>query len=156
VIHANVFNRGFNSSFTGGDAKELFSTAHPCANGNQSNHLTTAADMSEASLEDLCIQISDAVDSRGLKFSNKPKALMVPNALQFEAHRVVKSVLQNDTAQNAVNVLKLLNIFPGGIIVNPYLTDTDAFFVTADCDDGLTHYSSWEAEFDKDNDFETN
>lgn len=155
VIHANVFNRAFNTSFTGGDGKAMIVSDHPNANGSQSNVLTTAADLSEASLEDLAIQISDSVDSRGLRFSNKPRTLLVPNALQFEAHRIVKSVLQNDTANNAINVLKMLNTFSGGIVVNPYLTDTDAYFVTTDCDDGLTHYTSWEAEFDKDNDFET-
>lgn len=155
VVHANVFNRAFNTSFTGGDGKALLVTDHPTANGTQSNVLTVAADISEASLEDLAIQIADAVDSRGLKFLNKPRSLIVPNALQYEANRIIKSVLQNDTANNAVNVLKMLNVFPEGIVVNPYLTDTDAWFIRTDCPDGLTHYTRKSAEFDKDNDFDT-
>jgi hypothetical protein len=155
VIHANVFNRAFNSTYTFGDGVEMISTAHPTAIGNQSNKLTTNADISEASVEDLCIQIADAVDSRGLRFLNKPRSLIVPNALWFEANRIVKSVLQNDTANNAVNVIKMLNVFPDGIIQWPHLTDADAWFIRTDCPDGLTHYTRMEAVFDKDNDFDT-
>jgi len=155
TIHAQVLNRAFNSSYTGGDGVELIATTHPTDSGNQSNHLTVAADLSEASIEDLCIQIADAVDSRGLKFSNKPRCLIVPNNLMFEANRIVKSVLQNDTANNAVNVIKMLNIFPDGIVVWPYLTDTDAWFIKTDCMDGMTHFDRMPATFDRDNDFDT-
>jgi hypothetical protein len=155
VVHANVFNRAFNATFTGGDGVSLLNASHPTASGNQSNILAVAADISEAALEDLCIQIADAVDSRGLRFANKPRCLLVPNALRFEANRIVKSVLQNDTNNNAVNVLKMLNEFPDGIIVNPYFTDTDAWFIRTDCPDGLTHYTRMPATFDQDNDFDT-
>src|SRR6185437_4188628 len=48
-VGANVYNRAFNSTFTGGDAQPLVSTAHPTTTGgNQSNQLTTSADLSEA------------------------------------------------------------------------------------------------------------
>jgi hypothetical protein len=155
TIHANVFNRAFNSTFTGGDGVELLSAAHPTASGNQSNILTVAADISEAALEDLCTQIMDAKDSRGLRFSNVPQCLLVPNALWWEANRIVKSVQQNDTANNATNVLRQENVFPDGIIKNAYFTDPDAYFIRTNCPDGLTHYTRMAAEFDKDNDFDT-
>lgn len=155
TIHANVFNRAFNSSYTGGDGVSMISASHPTDAGNQSNILTVAADMSEASLEDLCIQIADATDARGLKFANKPDCLKVANGNMFEANRIVKSVLQNDTANNAVNAIRLMNVFPGGIVVNPYFTDPDAWFIRTDCDEGLTHYTREEALFDQDNDFDS-
>lgn len=155
TIHANVFNRAFNSTYTGGDGVCMVSSAHPTDSGNQSNVLAVAADISEASIEDLCVQISNAVDSRGMHFANKPRALLVPNQLVFEANRIVKSTGQNDTANNAVNVIKLLNMFPDGIIANPYFSDPDAWFIRADCMEGLTHYTRMEAAFDKDNDFDT-
>lgn len=155
TIHAQVFSRAFNSSFTGGDGVCMLSASHPTDAGNQSNVIATAADMSEASIEDLCVQISNAVDSRGMHFANKPKALLVPNALMFEADRVVKSTLQNDTAMNAINAIKLRNTFPDGVIVNPYFSDTDAWFIRTDCMDGLTHYTRMDAAFDKDNEFDT-
>jgi hypothetical protein len=155
VIHANVFNRAFNSTFTGGDGVELISASHPTASGNQSNILTVAADLSEAALEDMVTQIMDAKDSRGLRFSNIPQCLLVPNALWWEANRIVKSVQQNDTANNATNVLRQENVFPDGIIRNPYFTDPDAYFIRTNCPEGLTHYTRMAAQFDKDNDFDT-
>lgn len=156
TVHANILNRAFNSTYTGGDGVELISTAHPTASGNQSNELTTAADLSEASIEDLCIQIAGMTDSRGLKNVNiSPEQLIVPRELWFEANRIVKSVLQNDTANNAVNVIKMLNVFPKGILMWRYLTDADAWFIKTDCMEGLTHYNRMAWEFDRDSDFET-
>lgn len=154
-IHAAIFNRAFNSSYVGGDAVEMISTAHPTPSGNQSNELTIAADLSEASIEDLVIQIMDTRDARGLRIPNNPMQLIIPNAYHFEANRIVKSVLQNDTSNNAVNVLKMLNTFPKGILTNRYLLDTDAWFIQTDMPEGLTHYTRMPWTFDKDNDFET-
>jgi hypothetical protein len=37
VSSANVFNRAFNSSYTGGDAVSMINSAHPTTSGNQSN-----------------------------------------------------------------------------------------------------------------------
>lgn len=154
-VGANVYNRGFNSAFTGGDGVEFFSTAHPTLSGNQSNHLTIAADLSEASLEDLIIQIMGATNDRGLKISLMAQALVVPRQLYFEANRIIKSTLQNDSANNAVNVLKATNAIPKGIKVNHYLTDQDAFFVRTNAPRGAIHYEREAVTFDKENDFDT-
>jgi hypothetical protein len=66
-VGANVLNRAFNSSYLGGDGVELLSLVHPTTDGTQSNHLTVAADLSEASLEDMLIQIMLATDDSGLE-----------------------------------------------------------------------------------------
>src|SRR3990167_5822100 len=143
TVHANILNRGFSSSYlmTGGDGVEMFSTAHPTLSGNQSNHLTTAADLSEAALEDLGIQIMNNKNNRGLRIAIKPQCLIVPPNLWFEANRIVKSILQNDSANNAINVIHSTNMFPKGIIVNHYLSDTDAWFIKTDAPRGLMHFS---------------
>jgi hypothetical protein len=154
-VVANLYNRAFNSSYTGGDGKELLATDHPSLNGNWSNELATAADLSEASLEDLAIQIGQATNSRGLKISIKPKSLIIPVQLQFEAARILKSTLQNDTANNAINALRAMGMFPDGVKVNHYLTDADAFFIRTDVDDGLKLFQREEAEFAQDEDFDT-
>jgi hypothetical protein len=153
TVHANVFNRAFNAAYTGGDGVSLISTAHPTASGNQSNALTTAADLSESAIEDLITQIKLAVNSRGLRISLKPRKLVIPSALWWDANRILQSTLQNDSANNAINVVK--GVFPEGIVESPYLTDTDAWFVITDNTDGLTHYTRMEAEFDRDQDFDT-
>jgi hypothetical protein len=154
-VGANVLNRGFNSSYTGGDAKELFATDHPLAlGGTWSNELSPAADFSEASMEDLAIQIMNATNPRGLKISLMPKRLIMPTALVFEAERVLKSQLQNDTANNAINALKAKGIIPE-VAVNHYLTDTDAFYIKTNVPNGLTWFDREAVEFAQDNDGDT-
>ena len=154
-VAANVYNRGFNSSYTGGDGTELLATDHSTLSGSQSNELATAADMSEASLEDLCIQIMGATNDRGLKISLMPKSLIVPRQLWFEANRILKSTLQNDTANNAVNVLKATNALPGGIKVNHYLTDADAFFIRTNAPQGMIMFDRDHIPLERENDFNT-
>ena len=154
-VAANVYNRGFNSNFVFGDAVELFSTAHPTLSGDQSNHLTTAADLSEASLEDLIIQIMGATNDRGLKVSLMAKGLCVPRQLWFEANRILKSTLQNDTANNALNVLKATNALPDGIKVNHYFSDPDAWFLRTNAPRGQIGYTREPVDFSQDNDYDT-
>jgi hypothetical protein len=152
IVHANVLNRAFSSSYAGGDGVELCATTHPSVAGNQSNKLATAADLSEASLEDMIIQINGATDSRGLKINIMPKNLIVPRQLEFDAARIMKSMLTPDSANNAMNVVR------GSIrdtIMWRYLTDEDAWFVDTDCPEGLTHYTRMAATFDEDPDFDT-
>lgn len=154
-VGANVLNRGFNSSFTGGDGKELFATDHPTVDGTQSNELATAADFSEASLEDLLIQISNAKNSRGLRISLKGQKLIVPPNLQFEAQRVLKSELRVGTADNDINAHRSMGMLPEGYCVNNYLTDTDAWFVRTNAPNGLCGFDRETISFTKDNDFDT-
>jgi hypothetical protein len=154
-VGANVWNRGFNSSYLGGDGVELFSNAHPTVNGTQSNILAVASDLNEASIEDMVIQIMDSRNSRGLRFSNMPRCLIVPRSLWFEANRVLKSTLQNDTANNALNVLKSTNTFPEGIKMNHYLSDQDAWFIRTNCKNGMTVFDRDIQPFMQDNDFDT-
>jgi len=157
TVVANWFNRGFDTGYpVGPDAKPMFSASHPSTSGNQSNLLATPADMSEASLEDLVIQINGAVDDRGNKVVLQTQTLMIPRQLEFEAARILKSINQNDTANNAVNALRVMGTFPGGFKVNNFFTDPDAFFIKTDLTDGeLTLFQRRELEFTKDNDFGT-
>jgi hypothetical protein len=153
-VGANIYNRAFNSTYTGGDGVELLSTAHVTVSGNQSNELATAADLSEASLEDLCIQIMDATDFKGLKINVRPKCLVIPTALAYDAQRILKSQLRSGSADNDVNALKLAGSIPE-IVVNNFLTDSDAWFVKTDVQDGLVWYDREAVQFTKDTDFDT-
>mgnify|MGYP003140070544 CR=1 FL=1 len=57
VKAANVLNNAFNPSFTGGDGVELCSAVHPLLSGGTfANELSTAADLSETSLEQSLIE----------------------------------------------------------------------------------------------------
>ena len=154
-VFANVLNRGFNSSYTGGDGKELFATDHPTLDGTQSNELAVSADLSEASLEDLLTLIRGAKDSRGLRIQLKGQMLIVPPELEFEATRIVSSVNQSGTANNDINAMKELGMLPQGIVVWDYLTDADAFFVKTDANEGLIRQMRRAVRFEQDNDFDT-
>lgn len=153
-VGANVYNRVINASYPGGDAVALGSTAHPSVSGNQSNILSTAADLSEASLEDLTIQIMDAVDPKGLKISLTPQCLVVPTALVYDAERILKSQLRSGTADNDVNALRAMGVIPK-VVVNHYLTDPDQWFIRTNAPDGLCWFDREAVQFTKDSDFDT-
>lgn len=152
---ANIFSQGFSTVNTFGDGKEAFALDHPTLAGNQQNELTIAANLSEKALEDLCILTGQAKNNRGLQIAIRPQMLLVPPALQFEANRILESTLQNDTANNATNALRNTGMFPEGILVNPYLTSTKAFFVKTDAPNGFKGFDRMLAEFGEDNDSDT-
>jgi hypothetical protein len=155
TVGANVLNRAFTAAYAGGDGKELVATDHPTANGTQSNELTVAADLSETALEDLFIQIMNATDTRGLRISLKPRKLIVAPANAFNAERILKSALQNDTANNAVNAMRSMGLLPEGAMTWSFLTDADAWFVKTDAPEGLKVQNRRALALEKDGDFET-
>ena len=155
TVGANVYNRAFDTNYTGGDGKALCVLDHPTQSGSQANVLTVAADLSEASLEDLSVLIMNMTDDRGLRIQLSGQSLLVPPALVFEATRILKSQLQNDTANNAVNAMRNMGLFPEGIKVNNYFTDTDAYFIRTDAPTAMKHYERVAPEFAQDNDFDT-
>lgn len=157
TVAANVYNRAHTSGYTmsGGDGVILCSTAHVTTVGNQSNRLTTAADMSEAAIEDMCILIAGMTDEKGLPAALKPRSLHYPKELMFESVRILKSLGQNDTANNATNALRESGVFPNGGMVNHYFDDADSFFIRTDATDGLKHFEREAPEFKQDAEFDT-
>ena len=151
---ANVYNRAFNSAYLGGDGKELLATDHPSAAGTWSNELSTPAALSEAGLEDSCVQVMNATNSRGLKISLRPTRLIVSTANSFEAERILKSTLQNDTANNAINALRSTSAVPE-FTVNHYLTNANYWYLKTNAPSGLTWMDREAVGFQKDTDFDT-
>ena len=155
IVGANVFNRAFNSSYKGGDGKEMIATDHPnVAGGTWSNELATAADLSEAALEQAAIDIYAFTDDRGLLIAAKPKSLVIASANQFEATRILDAEGRTGTDSNDPNVLKTKGVIPQ-VIVNHYLTDPDAWFLLTDVNDGLKYFERRGDAFEMDNDFDT-
>ena len=86
---ASVLNRAFNSSYPGGDTKELCATDHPTVGGpNLRNELSTAADLNETSLEQALIDIAGFVDERGLKVAVKGQKLIYMEASTLQSSRL--------------------------------------------------------------------
>lgn len=156
-VGAFLYNNAFSTTyFTTPDGKALCASDHANPTGGTfSNALTPAADLSEAALEDLGIQIMNATQDRGLRIAIMPRSLIIPTAEWYNANRILKSVLQSNTANNNINVLKATNAFPEGIKMNHYLTSTTAWFVRTNCPDGMKQYWRERPAFDQDNDFDT-
>ena len=159
IVGANILNRAFTAAYTMGsnsDGKELCATDHPNKSGGTwSNELATPADLSEAALEQACIDIAGFTTDRGLTIAIRPKALIIPQALEFDAYRILESLGQSGTANNDTNALRASGKFPQGILVNHYLTDTDAWFIKTDCPDGLKYMERRADSFGTENDFDT-
>lgn len=157
TVAAFLYNNAFVTTyFTTGDGAALCSTAHVNATGGTySNTLSPAADLSEAALEDICIQIMGTQTDRGLLFQCMPQSLHIARQEWFNANRILKSVLQSDVANNNINVLKATNAFPGGIKLNHFFTNAHPWFVRTNCPHGMRMYWRDRPMFDQDNDFDT-
>lgn len=151
------YNNAFNTNFfTTWDGKALIASDHTFLGGGTfSNMLSPAADLSEAALEDLIIQMMGAQNSRGLLISIMPRSLHVGRSEWFNAQRILKSVLQPDTSSNNINVLKATNAFPGGVKMNHYFTSSKAWFVRSNVRNGMKMYWRDRPKPDSDNDFDT-
>ena len=133
---AAILNNGF--STTGGDGVALFSASHPLAGGGMaSNLLSTPADISEASLEDILIQIRKAKDDRGIPIALKAVDVIIPPELEFVTCRLLDSQLRTNTADNDINAINKKGIFGRDPVIVTRLTDADAWFIKTDANDGM-------------------
>ena len=161
IIGANVYNRAFNTSYVGGDAATLIAcaaggsaTAPNVAGGTYTNGPSAAVDLSEAALEQACIDIAGFTNDRGLKIAVRPRKLIIPKELMFEASRILKTEGRVGTDLNDINAVKSMGMIPE-IVVNHYLTDTDAWFLRTDVQNGLKYFERRGDQFEMDNDFDT-
>lgn len=155
IVVANLYNRAFNSSYTGGDGVSMINASHPTiAGGTWSNQIGTAADLSEAALEQACIDIANFTDDRGLLIAARPKSLIISRYMPFEARRILQTEGRYGTANNDVNALKDMGMIPS-VVVNHFLTDADAWFIRTDVPKGPQLFERRGDEFDMDNEWET-
>jgi hypothetical protein len=140
VKGATILNNAFTSG-TGGDGSFLCVTSHALATGGTwSNALSTAADLSETSLEQALIDIAAFVDERGLKIALQAQRMIIPKELQFTAERILRSPQRVGTADNDINAIYQTGMVPQGYHVNHFLADTDAWFLITDAPNGLKHF----------------
>ena len=155
IVAANVYNRYATSGYTGGDGVTLLSASHPnLMGGTWSNQIATAADISEAALEQAVIDIAGFTNDRGLLIAVRPKTLVIPRQLMFEAKRILGSDGRVGTDNNDLNAIKNMGLIPE-TVVNHYLTDTDAWFIRTDVPHGMKYFERRADAFDMDNDFDT-
>lgn len=133
-----VFNRAFNSNYAEGpDGKVLISTAHPRPDGGQtqSNASSTGIELNEQNLEIARLATRAQLDDRGMKTDVEADTIVVPDALDKEAHLIVDSPLRQGTADNDMNPYR--NKYK--VITWKYLDDPKAWFLM----DSTNHELNW-------------
>ena len=139
---ANPLNNGFTTETTP-DGVSLFSTAHVLrAGGTAKNRPSTDADLSAQSLAQAMIDLqTDQKDEAGhLAAPVTSWNLVIPPSLEFLADRLINSTGLPGSTDNDRNPIKARRTW--NIIVNPRLTDADAWFLLAGnkSQHGLTFY----------------
>jgi hypothetical protein len=142
-------------NFDSGDGVSLFNTAHPTIAGTVKNTLTTQADLNETSLEQSLIDIAQMTDERGLKIAARGLKMIIPSELQFTAERLMKSEKRVGTADNDINAVRSMGMVPQGYVVNNFLTDTDAFYITTDVPNGMKYFQRAAIKTAMEGDFDT-
>jgi len=156
TLSANVLNNAFTGGATaGGDGVALISTAHPIVNGTFSNQLATAANLSQTSLEQMLIQIRQAVDNNGKKIRLVPRQLVVAPGNVFQAEVLLKSVLRAGNANNDINPVKSIGLLDEGAAVLSRLTNASALWVQTDAPEGMKLMMRRKLEKTMEGDFET-
>jgi hypothetical protein len=155
LLSANVLNTAFNSSYLGGDGVSLINTAHPIVNGTFSNQLATAAVLSQTSLEQMLIQIRQAVDNNGKRIRLVPRQLIVAPGNIFQAEVLLKSVLRTGNANNDINPIKSIGLLDEGAAVLSRLTSATAWWVQTDALEGFKLLMRRRLEKTMEGDFET-
>jgi len=155
LLSANVLNTAFNSAYVGGDGVSLINTAHPIVNGTFSNQLSTAAVLSQTSLEQMLIQVRQAVDNNQKKIRLVPRQLVVAPGNIFQAEVLLKSVLRTGNANNDINPVKSIGLLDEGAAVLSRLTSSTAWWVQTDAPEGMKLLMRRRLEKTMEGDFET-
>ena len=142
-------------NYDSGDGVSLFNTAHPTIAGTFANTLATQADLNETSLEQSLIDIAAMTDERGLKIAARGLKMIIPSELQFTAERLMKSAGQTGGNNNDVNAIVSKGMIPQGYVVNNFLTDTDAFYITTDVPNGMKYFQRAAIKTAMEGDFDT-
>lgn len=137
TLGANILNRSFTSAYAGGDGVELVADNHPIVTGTFSNKLSVAAALSQTSLEQLLIQIRNAVDNNGKRIRLTPKKIVAGPSNVFQAEVLLKSVLRAGTADNDINPVKSMGMLADGQANLSRITSSTAWWVQTDAPEGL-------------------
>jgi hypothetical protein len=136
TLTANVLNSAFNPAYLGGDGVALNVSNHPIIGGTFSNLLTIAANLSQTSVEQMCIQIRQAVDNNGRRAKLEPKAIVTAPQNIFQAEVILKSALRAGTANNDINPVKSMGLLSEGQHNVSRLTSPNAWWIKTDVPEG--------------------
>lgn len=157
VLGANVLNNAADTSGAnnGGDGVPLLSTLHPIDVGTVANTFSVQAELSETALQDAVNAIRAFRDAAGLKVMLQGRRLIIAPQNQFVAQRLLRTELRVGTSDNDTNAFRQMGFLPEGYFLNDFLTNTRAWFIKTNCDDGLKYFQRDPFETDMTTDFDT-
>lgn len=136
TVCATIFNGAFDT-YTVKDGQYLCDTDHTILKTGQAdyaNEPSTAADLSETSLQEAFSYFDDTViDETGFPAKMTPSILLVHPDEKYTAHNLLKALYKTGSMDNDINTLNptygiVPNIMP---VTWRELTDTDAWFLIA-------------------------
>jgi hypothetical protein len=154
-----IFNGAFSQDFGGAagsgkskiyDGKALCAADHPLLSGGTASNLVTGA-LADTTLKQAIILGQSQKDEAGKIIQMNFDTLVVPPALQFLAQELLKSPYKTGSNVNDINTLK----DEMKIVVNPFLSDTDAWFIMDSKRHQLNFFWRVKPEFKRDEDFDT-
>ena len=149
LMAMSPFNNAFNLNVKIGDGRPLVDPNHPIDGGVFSNQIgvpagtdgsTVYVDLSEVGIEQAVAAAQRLKDQAGLLIAGSIEALLVPPEAQFSGFRLTESIGRVGTANNDLNAIRGMNLIPGGVIVNPYLTSPGRWFALTNVKDTRKHF----------------
>jgi len=153
-----VFNDAFDgNTYTGLEGDELCQTAHALLKSSSTydNELSPAVALSVAGLESIFTLADTLVNESGRYTPVKLSKLIIPPALRFDAQRLLETEYEPGTNENQINPMKSSRTGVS-VLMSPYLTDTDAYFVVAEkSQHSLQWFNKKKVTFDRNKDAHT-
>lgn len=128
---ATTDNAAYGYKATGFDGLALCSTSHTRLDGGavQANRPSVDVNLGWTALANGIIQFQLWNDNRGRPIRSYPSKLLIHPNDSLTAKELLGSTLKPGTANNEINSLQGEGLSMGDVIVSPYLTDTNAWFL---------------------------
>ena len=153
VKAAKLYNEGFSTAQ--GDGVSLFNASHPTVgDGNQSN-TSTAVAIAEGTLEAAVIAIQKFKDDRGILIGSSAVSIHVPVDLMFTTDVLLNTPGIVGSADNDLNSVRNLGVFPSGYYTNRRFTDLNAWFIKTDVPNGSKMFNRTPLQTKMEPDFDT-
>jgi len=127
---SSILNNAFSADYVGADAVALCSASHPVNKVSSAvfDNLGSTALSYDAVVATL-IAGQDLDNDRGNPMPIVYDTLYVPTALQGTAFEIVKALSKPTTADGAANALNFISGAPLNVVVDPYLSDANNWFM---------------------------
>lgn len=159
VVHG-ILNSAFSTAATPAttaDGLSLINSAHvlvAAAGTTLANTPATQSDFSQSALEQAYIDIGRFVDDQNLPIVVDARSLVVPVESQHLARKVLQTEYEVNSGNNTINPVSTARM-PLDLIITPYITDTDSWYMRTDVADGIVFQEVDAVNLDRDNEFDT-